>query len=471
MKNVTDTATLGLLGLALYSVTAQSALHGDDVHALVSALEHGTLKHDKHVLYLWLMDGLWALLRPLGLDALDTLQAGSVLGGAVAMALLHRAALGLGLDRGRAALVTGYWAVCPGVLFFATVEEIHGVFLPFAALTFLAFAARTGAAARGALTGAASGLASSAHATGHLLAVLLVLWFWGRASAPRRLTSTVQFGLGLALTHGLAAAAVTAIFSDGAPAFGSQLGFALFTLPRTLSLTDHLEPLRVAWREGFLPLLPLSVGAVAALLRPSLRREAAIILLATLVYLGATYLVLLGAYERGAYLLPLAFPAAWLTLRAVGSRRANALLLALAATLSVGWHVAGDRPLQDPALASGMTAHHQQEKFFLWCAGRRELDTLVCYRVPVPASSVHHLGFAPQLGITYEMACHAFEMMLRDLRNADQALLISDDALAVLRRGGPVLGRLANEYLPARYELERVENGAFVAHRVVPRAR
>ncbi len=46
----------------------------------------------------------------------------------------------MGLRRVDALLVAGLAALCPGVMYFATVAELHGVFLPFAALAWLAFA-------------------------------------------------------------------------------------------------------------------------------------------------------------------------------------------------------------------------------------------------------------------------------------------------------------------------------------------
>src|SRR5690606_40374572 len=80
------------------------------------------------------------LSAPLGASLYDAGVLASALGTAVGIACAVLASRILGLTRGGAFAVAGLMLSVPALLFFATVVELHGVFLAFAGPALVAFA-------------------------------------------------------------------------------------------------------------------------------------------------------------------------------------------------------------------------------------------------------------------------------------------------------------------------------------------
>src|SRR5690606_15919454 len=125
-----------LLALAAYVLAAQPVFYKTDGPFLVLNLAEGHCEHPYNVLYMPLLCGLHALLAPLGATPYASAVALSVLGGALGVGLAHVGLLRSGLDARAANAATLLVALTPAIVFFATVVEHHGIFLPFAALAF-----------------------------------------------------------------------------------------------------------------------------------------------------------------------------------------------------------------------------------------------------------------------------------------------------------------------------------------------
>ena len=92
----------------------------------------------------------------------------------------------------------------------------------------------------------------------------------------------------------------------------------LLGLSRLTSVVDAYEPLRVAWREALWAFAPLSFAVLWFALRGVALARGWLLVVAG--YVLVSCVVLMGATEWGAYLLPLALPAAWITVSAIGAR-------------------------------------------------------------------------------------------------------------------------------------------------------
>ncbi len=470
-KDAVDTAGLALGALALFLALAQQALHGDDVQGLIAAVQRGQVDHLYHHLYLRIGTAVQALVRPLGLGPAQALRFASALGTAIGIALLHRAALATLPSRRDALLATAWCAVLPGPLHFATVAEIHGVFFAFAALATASFCTARRPALRAALTGAAAGLAAAVHATGHLLALLFTAWFFAVAPRPARRRRTAALAPVLGASQLAVAAALGRAVQSGAGGapFTDALRFVKLSAWRYGQVADAIEPLRASWREWLWPFCPAAALALVALARRQLRPLALAVHAAVVAYLGVATLLLFGADEKGAYLLPLAFPAAALAVLALPRRLVLPLVLGTLALAAVVIR-RGDAPRQDAALGRAIAELARDEHFVLLCGARAELDTVAVHCPEVPATPVFNLAFAPEQSASFERFGAAFDQWVATLRAQGTSLWLSDSALAWLRRrDDPVLGRFAREHLEVRWQLERVESAALRAWRVAPR--
>src|SRR5690606_32718819 len=99
----------------------------------------------------------------------------------------------------------------------------------------------------------------------------------------------------------------------------------------------------VLWHEWLLPFAPLSLAALAGLLRPGLRAETLALGLGLVPYLAFCVLLIVGEPECGAYLLPLALLAARITVLAWPLRAWP--LFVFVALLGSGAALRNDSPL------------------------------------------------------------------------------------------------------------------------------
>ncbi len=460
-----DTALLFAVACAVYVALRQEALHGVDVHGFLDSVYAGEPYHHHHTLYLRLAIAAATALAPLGLEPLDALCVLSACGAATAVAIAHRV-FGRVAARLRAAAAAAWLAATPGLMFFATVAEVHAAFLPFAMLSLWLFVARRGRALRGLVTGLSVGIAASVHATGHLLTPLWLVWYLA-TEADRRAVRARLAGSMIA-GHVAAALAVGAATAGGEAAAANQAGFVLEFARHFSASQSPLAFLDAAVREWLLPFAPVSLLALAALARRDTARPAAVVCAGAAGYVLLSAILLLGADEHGAYQLPLAALAALLAARVLPGdlAMAGAVLTALASAV---WLHAQDRPHHDPARAQTLSEMAAERPMFFIFDGRREVDTIVRYRVQIPGTSVHDLA-ASLAPLEADAAATQFDALVTGLAASGRTLCFSRGALDRLRRvdHGPV-GQLARQHLPNRYALRGWSRGGVHLVRVEPR--
>lgn len=458
-----DGVWLSLASFALYLLLAQEALHGLDVHVHVFFLSHGKLEHPFHLLYMQILGAAWPALRALGLGPHAAIRLLSAFGMALWVFGAHRAAARSGFTRGDAAVGAGLCAVAPTVVFFATVPEIHGLFGAFAGL---AFVVMTGlfavpSAARACALGITTALAASVHATGHLLyglcAAMVLGWTWPRPCLRALLVGGVA--------HALVATALAALLRPerGGGSLLDQLAFLRDYAADPHAFANVARTLRDEWLLAF---LPTSVLAFAGLRVAGLRALAAFVAVALFVYLACAYALLDEINERGAYLLPLALPFAWLTLRALGRKVAlGAAAIALAAAVAQVWQ-------------------HDHVTPSAWVQGLVELagdkaPGILCRDVVEQTAITRVLPDAPSVRVDSLMAlaergeaglpefCAMFDGLVQQFEAQGRATFITAAAHeTMLATGLPFFARFLHEHVEKQFRVERVSRSGFSALRV-----
>ncbi|MEZ6035843.1 MAG: hypothetical protein R3F29_00080 [Planctomycetota bacterium] len=328
---------LGVAALCLlvYLLCGQRTLHGTDSENLVLWLKAGDrFAYPRHVAFLPLTCWLHSLLQPLGISAFRTLLLASACGSALGVFAIARAArwlLPANASPRSAALAV---AVTPAWFFYATAVELPGVFVGGLGVSWWLFArwcARPGpwrAAAVGFAVGAAAGL----HGLGSLLTPMFVLFALARGGTPWR-RGLLHATLALSAQLG-----VTALLSWwlSRPGEGQAAG-AISWLTAWMEVFAASELATVLWQELLVPYLPWCVVALVAACSANGRTWAKWWGIAFLLHAPVALLLLarpLQIDEHGAYLLPVAVPAA-LTAAAVLPRRWLLAMLLVSAVLAV----------------------------------------------------------------------------------------------------------------------------------------
>lgn len=325
-----DGAALALGAFVVYALVGQSRFYLFDAETFYMLVARGQLEHPNHPLYLPINWAVAGMLEPLGVSLFRAMTIASALGTAVWVLLAHHAAATMGLDRGRAGGVALLCATAPSIVFFATVIEVHGVFLAFAGLAWwlLARAARKPSAVRVFALGLGTGLAATAHATGHLLTLATGLVLLAEVPALRAPKALVRAALAGALGHVLARVAAGAL---------AGAGDLQHTLDYVATSADRFALSKAkwtVWNEWLWPFAPLSVVALSGLAARRTRPLALAVCAALVPYLLVAALMLGDAIvEHGAYLQPLAFPAAVVAARLLSGR---AVLACAALGLALG---------------------------------------------------------------------------------------------------------------------------------------
>lgn len=344
-----DAALLACAALGLFAILAQDTFYKVDGQVLLWLARNDAEPAIRYSFYLPALDGLHSLLAPLGCSLFEAARWMSALGTAIGLFFGHLALAGLLADPRAARNGTLLILACPGILFFATVVEVHGLFLAFAGLSMwtLTRHARDPSWRRGATWGIATGLAALSHPTGALLLALMPPVFW--LAQPEGTTALLR----RSLRHGALPATLCLILFWSNPTAGDSGSF--LTQFAGGSLLEPTTWLAKLGQEALLPLFPVLLPAVFALGSRTLRGGACWLLLALLPYLAVCCLLLPGFDERGAYVLPFAWPAAALALRTLGDRWPIALSLCVAGlaagSLEVMKH---DRPDRAATFAAGI---------------------------------------------------------------------------------------------------------------------
>jgi hypothetical protein len=347
-----ETLGLGAAAFVLCALLGQSVFYKTDGPDLLWILHQhelgaGPLQHPWNVLYLPLLSLFQRGLALLGLHP-GLLRLGELFS-ALGVALcvigfrlgLHR----LGTAPTPARFATLLLLLNPGTILFGTVVEFHA---PLLAGVGLAFWWTAEMIRRPSWWGMAFlGLATHVAFTLHNSMLFLPCWLLPFFLAHRWQQAVREGALGTlvlqALVAGMVHAALFLLLPHLLPA-----QYGLFAdLHRAFSIEGNTgRPKGIAYmpeillQEWFVPLLPVSVTAFAALRRRKLWGEAAAFCLgmAPLVYICLHLLV--GEPEHGAYLLPMVLPAALLTARSL-PLRVNAMLVGLSAVGAFGqwfWH-------------------------------------------------------------------------------------------------------------------------------------
>lgn len=446
----------------LYLLTWQDALHGTDWRWFVLWLDEAGAVHPQHPGYLVAAHAARWLLAPFGPDTYGVLRVLSIVGGGVAVAGFHRGALELSGEPGVARALAAVAMFSPALWHHATVVELHA---PFVAVVAWAVApavrlARRGGLRDAVLAGALTGLATLMHATGHLCVLLVAgaVIAAGRGRGWRRLAACLG---AFAAVHG----AVWAVMFALVRATGN--------LPVSVGESEPKNPMDylVAWweemdffaqvgptvvDEWLEPYAPLSVLVVAALFVPRCRGAAGLLLIALCGYLVVTVaLVHAWTDERGAYLLPLLFPAAAIVLR-LGARRSWHAAV-LAATIASGALFRGEPGRSPPDLEFGAAAVAlaQARDTVFFVADFPEMDG--AFRMDprldlVLARKEHDElragGFEP----TAEQIGGWLTLLLAQARDRQKRFVITDRAVSWLAERVPAFA--------AGFELFRTRSGA-----------
>ena len=357
MRRAFDPLVTFVLTFAAYAFAAQRTMYGVDGWWLLRRLSGGDVRSDMHLAFkslAWLGGRVG---QSLGLSLHDASVLTCGFCTALGVALIHAATRRLGAGRAAAFVVAFGVAVTPGVAFYATVFERHGVFMLGVGVAAFASAGLAVRPDRRAALGTAAAfvLAYALHSTGvALCAVFLPL---ALAIAHQRIPGaswTRLAGWGVLVCVLTAAGAFAArklgvavgIVRDEGASFAFFLEHARFHVVHPEMVAGSI------WNEFLLPFMPFALSWVFAFRTASLRAAGLATSIGILAYSLLSFLVLGDFGEHGAYALPLAWPLVWLTQQALGTRATAALGVVALALAAVAIHRQDDRHLA--AVATGV---------------------------------------------------------------------------------------------------------------------
>lgn len=351
------TAAVVFVAAGLFALLHQRAMHGEDTRLFVMWLAAGPDGDvgalPRHFLFLPLLHAFGDLLRPLGASWFTVLWTASVLGTALGLGALHRAARPLVPQLADPLWLPLALALVPTWFFFATAAEIHGVFVLPMGLAWWALARfrQRPNVASALLVGLCSGVAASLHFTGHFL--LPTLWLAALAQSPRSWRALLGHGIAMACGHAAAVAGLALVlglspmvqFTAATSFAGSWTKvFAVGEVPA------------VVFEELIWPYLPWSLLLVLALRRPAARPWALVALGALLLHAPLPVSILSHddhLHEHGAYAMAFAVPAVLAALHALPRR---AFLVAFFVSGALGVWLQAERLVRvyDPEFVVGL---------------------------------------------------------------------------------------------------------------------
>lgn len=461
-----DAALVFVVAFAALFALRQHTIYSVDAHSLLLTARDGLAVHKYHFAYLpllWLAGRLGALVGATVHDAGATLSAAGVAAG---IAWAHVANRRLIADRTSALAATALFATAPAVVFFGTVVEVHGPFLGCCGPAFVAIAAvavRPSLAA-GALFGLATALAYAGHATGAVLPMMALPVAAVLARERGASWRTIARCLPVAtLVHGLLVVGipllVRALAAHPTP-FGEELGW----LARSVTPAGLLH---AAWCDWLRPFLPLSLLGVAALV-PRRTRALAVALTAAVVgYVVLTVLLTGEDSEHGAYVLPLAWPAALVAARLVPRLALPAAILGGAALAVVD--VARHDTREQLPFAEGYAEVIEDRPAFVIAGGHCEV---AAFLLDLPHADWHVPIVELQTPASFFAAGLAhYDRWLED-RTAGRELWITTGGVATLAQDAWTRGRPAGPRLLAhlheRFRWVAHEAKGFRAFRLLP---
>ncbi len=463
-----DCILVAILALGVYGVLLQQTLYGFDGWWLVQQMASGDTHSDMHVLYLPILALARLVGDGFGLTPFASASWASAISTAIGIGFVHAASQILVADRRDALLTTALVALCPAVLFFATVVERHGVFFGLAGVSCWAtavFIKRPNAMTAAAM-GASIALSYAAHSTGILMVAILSPL--AIALAPDRVRAVkLQVWASIVVVLGLLAVRELAVGSGQTKNYSTNAQFFWQLADRNLGKLQFLPA--VIWHEWLLAFMPLSLAWIAAWFRPGLRAIGGALTLGLLAYLGAAFLLLGDTVERGAYLLPVAWPAAIATVRAL-PRAASLLVLAIGCMFAVQQVVAHDDHRTD-AFAEGFLQVSRDQPTYLLLATPLEFEAVATHFPSIEYwDGVQGGGLPPE---SMPKALPFFGMLLGNRIAAGQQVILTEGTESYLKH--PSLtrswqaGPLILEYLREHFTHEPIEAGGFRGHRLQPK--
>jgi hypothetical protein len=253
-----------------------------------------------------------------------------------------------------------------------------------------------------------------------------------------------------------------------AAGFGQTLDYAAaMTRFEALGPRVLLDTLIDEWLVAF---APLSVTFLAGLARRGAVSAALVLALSLPVYLLATFVVLGGVVERGAYLLPLASLAALATVRALPAA-AVALVLAAGAVFGVVRVVEHDDGHVTEAMAASVAAVAGDREVLLLIESELDLETCLVRMPERQFFTVDMLAGNPPEQLAAASA--GIEQALRQKLEQGVAVFLSRRAVAYLAdRGSHELNLSGPELLTffrERFHLVPLGEEGMLAFRVEPR--
>ena len=318
-----------LFAFILLLLTAQGSFYKADAQRLVLRLSNGDLSYPHHKLYLPLLFGFSKLLSPLQLSPFLVARSFSSFGVAAGVAFCFMCFRTLGLSLRVTRLCTVLTLFVPTVLFFGTTVELHGPFFAFTDLSLYLWARLIKKSLKGGsliipalLLGGSTAFSAGVHASGMILPGLLLPWYLARTwkqPGPKFLPLSLFLA-----SHGL----LLLLFAN--PGQSTTFLREGFHHPTGLK-----ELPGILWYEFLWPFLPFSFTFLLAFFRKGVQGEVIAFLLALIPYLGGALRLIAGDPEFGAYLIPLAPFAAYLSVRAMGTYALFLILPALWVQFSI----------------------------------------------------------------------------------------------------------------------------------------
>ena len=480
---LTDTLLLALIALAAYVLLAQRTLYGDGLEALDLARQ-GVLGNEKHFLYLPLLAAARAVLEPSGFTLVQVATALSIACAVLGVAVTHLGFRALRLERGHALLAAALVAFAPGLVFYATLVELHTPFFAVAAFALLALARvlrrpdLTGAA----LLGFATGLSFAAHATGALLPMPLLLAAFALTRGRHPEYATVPAGTWLRLGAVVAVVHVALVFGLPrllqllSPRFNVAAGESVKWIEQN-SVPDWRNPATLPltlWNEWVWAFAPISLASLAGLVQARTRPLALALLGGALPYVYISQRLLAGHSEHGAYLLPLAALAAWITVWSL-RKAAAAALVVVAIACAVTEVKRHDDPERSARYARGLRAVVPPADAILLCGGTRDVEAVL---VRMPEASfqfvrmdrlAEHLRANPgQL----DPVLAQLDAALAKWRADGKRLFLTQELQDLVARRAFLAAELLDSrilpHLRARWRFAPVGNGGFAAQELLP---
>jgi hypothetical protein len=461
------------VAFAVTFLLRQRTFYKDDGDVYLMSILEGKLEHPHHMLYKPLIAGLHQLLSRCGASLYDAAVLASALGTALGVGCACAASRMLGLSRGAALATAALMLSVPAVLFFATVVELHGVFLGFAGPCFVVFAAlaRTPTVVRGVWWGLALAFAYIGHASAGLLPALLLplaLFYPRYAPTPARVRQLALPALAAGLVF---ATALLLLPSLGRiTGLGVDTGSAAAYVARDAAAfaADVKRWATTLLYEWVLPYAPLNVLALLACFVGAARAQARWLWLAVLPYYLVCVLLLPSA-EFGAYFTPFAWPLALLALR-VAPPAWLVACGALGYAFGVWWIGAHDRPELAQRFAAGVQAATGGHAPSLLLGDHDDVKATL---IALPAAAnllVLHAGAVPESFFPDVM--QRLDAYLQAQWQQGRVVLLTAGAARVLEQVVPSGARVLPA-LQARYRVTRVDyadaTAAFAGYRVEPR--